>query len=441
MAWDDKTPAPVTRERLLHLSPDSVYAELKEYADHQAKSFFGNDDKLEEALLLRNDPLISLGLAQYGGSTKVATVLYKRGSATTGNQSFNQALRLAVLSNPLLPKQLMGRNAFGVLEDDEVLNFLLSDDAKDELAVILRNPGAKKLLGKLYNQEKPFDAIPEDKYVRAVAWSHTNPAINEDDSDEHGPDLDAWGVQKGIRRLLTTLPVTEHGLRTAYWLLTSIDPHHAGSFDDGLAAVFKRWEPLELTEKFNKYHEGECADLDMKEEFLCLVASMYGWYASVTDDKLSNIVYIGSADSPDRLLRCAHYSRAKMTPAQMQQGHDKDSDAFTLAALFNDQLFWNQETRAKLEDLIRGRLIQRYRRRCEQIKNRTPSFDVGPVSETGVQLLEDEIEHPTEDQKRLERLEAMVAANATQLKSISKTQIWVLVLVVVTVVLVWRPSF
>ena len=441
MAWDDKTPAPVTRERLLHLSPDRVYAELKEYADHQAKSFFGNDDKLEEALLLRNDPLISLGLAQYGGSTKVATVLYKRGSATTGNQSFNQALRLAVLSNPLLPKQLMGRNAFGVLEDDEVLNFLLADDAKDELAVILRNPGAKKLLDKLFNQEKPFDAIPEDKYVRAVAWSHTNPAINEDDSDEHGPDLDAWGVQKGIRRLLTTLPVTEHGLRTAYWLLMSIDPHHAGSFDDGPAAVFKRWEPLELTEKFNKYHEGECADLDMKEEFLCLVVSMYGWYASVTDDKLSKIVYIGSADSPDRLLRCAHYSRAKMTPAQMQQGHDKDSDAFTLAALFNDQLFWNQETRAKLEDLIRGRLIQRYRRRCEQIKNRTPSFDVRPVSETGVQLLEDEIEHPTEDQKRLERLEAMLAANATQLKSISKTLIWVLVLVVVAVVLVWRPGF
>ena len=334
----------------------------------------------------------------------------------------------------------MGRNAFGVLEDDEVLNFLLADDAKDELAVILRNPGAKKLLDKLYNQEKPFDAIPEDKYVRAVAWSHTNPAINEDDSDEHGPDLDAWGVQKGIRRLLTTLPVTEHGLRTAYWLLTSIDPHHAGSFDDGPAAVFKRWEPLELTEKFNKYHEGECADLDMKEEFLCLVASMYGWYASVTDDKLSKIVYIGSADNPDRLLRCAHYSRAKMTPAQMQQGHDKDSDAFTLAALFNDQLFWNQETRAKLEDLIRGRLIQRYRRRCEQIKNRTPSFDVRPVSETGVQLLEDEIEHPTEDQKRLERLEAMVAANATQLKSISKTLMWVLVLVVVTVVLVLAPQ-
>ena len=75
----------------------------------------------------------------------MATVLYKRDSATTGNQSFNQALRLAVLSNPLLPKQPMGRNAFGVLEDDEVLNFILADDAKDELAVILRNPGAKKL--------------------------------------------------------------------------------------------------------------------------------------------------------------------------------------------------------------------------------------------------------------------------------------------------------
>ncbi len=35
----------------------------------------------------------------------------------------------------------------------------------------------------------------------------------------------------------------------------------------------------------------------------------------------------------------------------------------------------------------------------------------------------------------------MVAANATQLKSVSKALMWVLILVVVTLVLVWRPSF
>jgi acyl-CoA reductase-like NAD-dependent aldehyde dehydrogenase len=38
MAWDSKTPSLVTQARLLHMSPDSVYAELKEYAAYQDES-------------------------------------------------------------------------------------------------------------------------------------------------------------------------------------------------------------------------------------------------------------------------------------------------------------------------------------------------------------------------------------------------------------------
>ncbi len=34
--------------------------------------------------------------------------------------------------------------------------FINSDDEKDELHVILTNPGAKQLLDKLYNRKKPF---------------------------------------------------------------------------------------------------------------------------------------------------------------------------------------------------------------------------------------------------------------------------------------------
>lgn len=77
MAWDDKTPALVTQARLLNLPPATVYEELKQYAAYQAESSFRQDNKLEEALLPRNDPLICLGLAQYGTSDKVAAVLYK----------------------------------------------------------------------------------------------------------------------------------------------------------------------------------------------------------------------------------------------------------------------------------------------------------------------------------------------------------------------------
>jgi tRNA U34 5-carboxymethylaminomethyl modifying GTPase MnmE/TrmE len=80
-------------------------------------------------------------------------------------------------------------------------------------------------------------------------------------------------------------------------------------------------------------------------------------------------------------------------------------------------------------------------RRCEQLKKKHPQFDVKPVTEEGAAVLEDEIQQPTEDQKRLERLEAMVVANSKQLQTIYKVLTWVLILVVLAVVLIWRPHF
>ncbi len=439
MAWDHKTPGIVTIARLLNLPAVNVYEELKEYAAYQAERHYRSDDKLEEALLLRNDPLIILGLARYGGSDKVATALYKR-AAATGDLNYNQALRLALLSNQLLPRQIMSRHTFGVVPDDDVLRLINADESTWELDVILKNPGAKKLLDKLYNKEKPFDAIPEDKYVRAVFWSHTNPAISDDDGDEHGPDMDAWGIQKGIKRLMQTLPVTEDGLRTAYWLLKSADPRHVGIFDKDPTPLFKRWQAIEVSEEFTKYNEGDAGDLSLKDEFLCLLAALYGWFSTPTEDGRSKIVYLGSADSPDLLLRCAYYAReSELTPEQMQKGYDKDSDAFTVAAMCNETLFWKSECRSKLEEFIRGHLIHRYSRRCQEIKKRKPAFDLKPVSERGALLLEDEAAPSSEEQKRLERLEVMLAANTKQLQSMYRVLTWVLVLVIIAVVLIWRP--
>ena len=68
---------------------------------------------------------------------------------------------------------------------------------------------------------------------------------------------------------------------------------------------------------------------------------------------------------------------------------------------------------------------------------------MNPVSEQGAALLEDE-DNPvqlTEDQKRLERVEIMLAATTKQLQSVYKVLTWVLILVIVAVVLIWRPRF
>jgi hypothetical protein len=443
VGWDRKTPNSVTTARLINSPAIAVYEELKSWAEDE-DAYMWRDDKIEEALLQRNDPLVTLGLAQYGTSDKVAAVLYKRGSTTTGDAAYNKALRLGVLGNSVVHRRIFSPHTFSVVPDEDVLKFINTDEGTDELHAIVTNPGAKKFLDKLYNAEKPYDHIADDKYLRAVFWSHKNPGINIDDSSVDGPDMDAWGIQKGIKRLMQTLPVNERGLQTAYWLLHAVDPSRAGSFDEDPTPIFKRWQPLELSDDFKKYHEGDAPGLDLKEEFLCMLAAVYGWYSAKTPDNKMKIIYMGSADSPDLLLRCAYYSDdRKIATEQMQTTHDRDGDAFVLAALYNDTFFWDAKKRASLEGFLRGRLIHRYKRRCEQIKKKHPEFDMNPVSKQGAALLrdEDKLVRPTEDQKRLERVELMLAATTKQLQSVYKVLTWVLILVIVAVVLIWRPHF
>lgn len=444
MALDSKTPNSITMARLLNSPPADVYTELKETSSNPEDVFFRRDPKIEEALLARNDPLITLGLAQFCSSKAVATVLYKRSQETTGDAAYNKALRMGVLVNPILPRQIFSDHTFGVVPDEDVLYFINTEknDETDELYAIVTNPGAKKLLDKLYNVKKPFDNIAEDNYVRAIYWSHTNPALREDESSVDGPDMNAWGIHNGVLRLMQTLPLTENGLRTAYYILKSADPHGIGIFHEDPTPVFKRWQTLQVAEDFDKYNEGDAPGLNLKEEFLCMLASAYGWYSAPQPDKKTRLIYIGSADSPDLLLRCAYYAHErKLTPEQMETAHARDEDAFIIAALWNDTIFWNAKTRASLEGMMRGRLIHRYKQRCEEIKKKHPEFDTKPVSEEGASLLDDEIVQPSEDQKRLERLEIMVAAGAKQLESVYTMLTWVLILLIVAVVLIWRPHF
>ncbi len=164
MVSDRKTPTSITLTRLLNLPPATVYEELKDFGSEEDGPWMGRDHTIEEALLRRNDPLIDLGLAQYCASHDVASALYERGSLPIGDVTYNKALRMAVLGNTLVARRIMGRGTFGVITDEQVLALINTDDKEntDELYAMLINSGAKKLLDKLYNEEKPFlDQIPQ----------------------------------------------------------------------------------------------------------------------------------------------------------------------------------------------------------------------------------------------------------------------------------------
>ena len=150
---------------------------------------------------------------------------------------------------------------------------------------------------------------------------------------------------------------------------------------------------------------------------------------------------ISAASTPlNSDLRCAYYARErKLTPEQMERAYSRDADAFMVDALYNDTLFWNPKTRAVLEKHISGWLIDRYKKRCDELQKAHREFDANPISEHGKALLEDDdAPPPTEEQKRLERLETMATANAAQINRVYKMLTWVLIIAIIAVLLIWN---
>jgi len=76
-----------------------------------------------------------------------------------------------------------------------------------EVEAAMTNPGAKRLLGQLMNRKEPFNTLPEAKFLSLLYAAGRNPSLRDDDSSEHGPDMYAMDIQKGIVSLWRPIPL------------------------------------------------------------------------------------------------------------------------------------------------------------------------------------------------------------------------------------------
>lgn len=436
MAWDTEAHRRITLAKLKFAPPDSVYAALRDYSDHVGGPFFFSaDEELENTLLARNDPLINLGLARYAANETVLGALYRRGLEGTGDPDYDKGLRLGCLSNRALSRLLTGtKSLFATATGSGELRRIAHEGDDDEIAVLMRNPVAGPVLEAVYGQKPPFDSLDSNRLCMIVAASVTNPRINIDESDEHGPDLEAYGIHKEIYNLLRTAPVEQRWLWTLHELLSRIDPQAVHTPDADPQDALSRWSGLRLERGFGddkEEEEGRFTSLTLVQEFRCLVAALYGRRM----DRERGFVGIGGPDDPDVALRCAHYGNAALTREAMRAGYARDKEAFTLAALSNTQLFDKRELRAALEDMISRDLRRVYVDRCEQIHRRWPNFDPRPVSESGQDVLDDVIEsRPSEEMTALARIASQVAELQRGLGRVHRVAVWGLVAVFAAII-------
>lgn len=420
--------------RFSKLSPEVAVGALKERNERlKAQSPYDCDfAEVEQALLARSEPLIDLGLAQYGLTREVLIDLYQRSLRGTDDAAQGLGIRVAILSNQLAPSRFFEDN---VAMSDEELRRLANEGTDDEVKALLTNPKTRTYVASLYQRKAPFDALNDDRFHALVTASIGNPRLHFSDDTPEGPDMHQWDISHGIFQMLATVPTTIHWLWTLDYLLSNYLPTST-SGESNVLDVIQRWRSVPL-KKYNSEEEdtGSYTELKLAEEFCCKLAAVFGRYFEGGEFKC-----VGTKDSPDIVLRCAYYgSDYKIKPAEMKAAYDKDGGVFTFAALHNSHFYWDRACRATLESMLMGHQTDLYSTFSKKRAEREKNFDANPVSENYVHEDEDEElihEDPwTKLNQRLSNFEARLASTQKDSSMAKTLGFWLIGLVFV---LLWK---
>jgi hypothetical protein len=381
-------------------SPDVVYGELEKYGatltEHD--SFFGGtrSDDMEKALLKRDDRLINLGLAQFGGCAAVIRTLYEQAhifDEGAPDYDYFLSLRLACLSNSSC------RDYFLSFVKKLDVKAIIDREGIEELCVLLLNPViSEEVLAALFRHDGAFTDFAEKDWLYLVGVATENPRIGLNYDTDYGPDMGIWQIHDAIYKFIGVAPVNKRGYWVVDRLLNRVDPREARVCGDTLALI-NRWRGL------SKVMEGErdTSDYDgltwadRTEELCCRISCLYGW----TSNERGKRIPLGSMDSNDLVLRCSYYGNASLTAKDMSKGYDKDNDKFLRAALDNQYCLWSPERRKFIEENGYGALHY-YRFRCKQFSN--GRLAINPMPVTDVIDDEDEDAKPSLELKAIKNI-------------------------------------
>jgi hypothetical protein len=339
----------INQARLQLSAPEVVFEELKKQAQRSRSEWYSYDYKsIEPMLLERNAPLINLGLACFGASSEVFQALYKHSLTQPENETdaiYKNGLRVGCLSNQVVAKMHMD---FPVqLIGAEEMQRIISRGEDAEATAIMRNPNVSdRLLEALYLRSGPFASLPEERWLKLIIASARNERLRTKDDSDVGPDMGHYGIHQAIFRLLETAPVKPVWLRTLYDLLINLDFRHV-AHPENLDSALSRWAAMPDKTKDGKSFEGYYTNEELKDEFRCLIAALYG-----RGFRKSRMILHGSANARDIALRCAFYGKGELTKKEMEAGYKRDGGVYLLAATFNERVYSHWELRKVFEDQI-----------------------------------------------------------------------------------------
>jgi len=304
MSISDEVTTLMTFEYLKNTPTDQVYMHLKSNAENKYMKESNDYMKIESLLLTLNDPLVNLGLAQYGYNCDVLRELYSNG---------NKAIRLATLMNRKDSYRIFGTENRSWIDSDLIKTIISSDDENEKYALLSNPLIGETTLQELLEKKLTFQSVTESNWQNLLVYVRNHMLLQTEYSYPC--------ILKAAWKLADTVPVTKEWARTLWFLLTNTYP----LFDIKLAETIRRWESL----------GDDSADIRM-----ILVRQIH----SNEKENYKN--------SDENYIRQAYYQSFDTSdPDKLQTFFNKDKELFLNGAIYNENLYRDPAVRDKLRSL------------------------------------------------------------------------------------------
>lgn len=349
----------ITEAEFLAMNPQAVRERLM-LRSAMCKEDWQNDtldEKGEESLRLRRDPLIDLSLAQYARHVETVKPLFQAGEPASAH-------RLAILANESLGKGFISGFPMGLFDSPEECNRWLVAGRDVELNALFQNPHVEQdFLRDLLEGQEDWAQLPDDRKCLIVSFLYYNDRMKTEYDDSHMDGFAEYShnaVFDAAWSLADRVEPTEQWAKALSWPY-SVLYKQSHSLKDPMRTL-ERWRPdpsnAELVANDEKTtFGGFLSHYEMVRSSLAQLASQH-------DRKLME----SFLSSEDRALRAAAYNSAELTAEQMTDGYEKDGEMFFNQAISNIEI-WR-------ESALRGVL----RSIAWRVTSDHKSSDLGPVN-------------------------------------------------------------
>lgn len=418
---DTETAHAIRRGALLVASPEHVYADLiNNRSGREGWEGHSDLDELDALLLARNDPLITLAVAETTRDDDLLRGIYGNLLSDTlpfpADATYKTGLRIACLSNSSEKGMRLDdpSNLIGAPE----LQRIVTTGHSAEVNALLRNPSFNKLIPQVLERKGVFGTIDDSRWCSLVRVVSMSDRLTADNSSEGGPDLHAWDIQRAIVRFACNVPVSEVGARTLRALLQRFHDHAFAESKSQHEALFSRWEAWDYQRKERESGWPE----DLKTEVIALLGAIVYAYRTKDDKGKFGSVNVASLNSNKLSERCGYYSIMQLNTKQMEAAYDRDHEWFVESAIRNDGVMYDSAKRTFIEEHLPNFLNWYYRYQCDLRAKRRNDFSVIPV--TMELRREFNVPEPVSD-IALKQLAAKTSTLETSLAKLKSWVIWI----------------